>query len=206
MVRSSGVLAPVDEREILPAPEDLLPAAPASPRRLTQFRAAARAILLYGVTLFTVVTDTHKVSLERGETSGAYRLTDLRTGADDVRGDAGFGVPWMYRVCEENGLSYTFGFSANPRLKALAQPLLEQAEAVAAAAIQVAHRVGALMALIGSGRMGSFHGETVSRRLTGALLGALWIRGIPYAFGTNIGLFTSAFGVLLLASVAGCGA
>jgi hypothetical protein len=44
-----------------------------------------------------------------------------------VRGDAGFGVPWMYRVCEENGLSYTFGFSTNERLKKLAQPLLDQA-------------------------------------------------------------------------------
>lgn len=44
-----------------------------------------------------------------------------------VRGDAGFGVPWMYRVCEENGLSYTLGFSANPRLKNLTAPLLEQA-------------------------------------------------------------------------------
>ena len=44
-----------------------------------------------------------------------------------VRGDAGFGVPWMYDACENNGLSYTFGFSANPRLKALAQPLLDEA-------------------------------------------------------------------------------
>ncbi len=44
-----------------------------------------------------------------------------------VRGDAGFGVPWMYQVCENNGLSYTFGFSTNPRLKTLAQPLLNRA-------------------------------------------------------------------------------
>lgn len=44
-----------------------------------------------------------------------------------VRGDAGFGVPWMYQVCEDNGLSYTFGFSANPRLKALAQSPLDEA-------------------------------------------------------------------------------
>jgi hypothetical protein len=34
-----------------------------------------------------------------------------------VRGDAGFGVPWMYEVCEKNGLFYTFGFSTNARLK-----------------------------------------------------------------------------------------
>ena len=44
-----------------------------------------------------------------------------------VRGDAAFGVPWMYQVCEKSGLSYTFGFSANPRLKKLAQPLLDEA-------------------------------------------------------------------------------
>lgn len=44
-----------------------------------------------------------------------------------VRGDAGFGVPWMYQACEENGLSYTFGFSTNERLKKIAQPLLDQA-------------------------------------------------------------------------------
>ena len=31
-----------------------------------------------------------------------------------VRGDAGFGVPWMYAVCEGNGLYYTFGFSLQP--------------------------------------------------------------------------------------------
>ena len=47
-----------------------------------------------------------------------------------VRGDAGFGVPWMYDVCENNGISYTFGLSANPRLKALAQPLLDRAVAL----------------------------------------------------------------------------
>ena len=44
-----------------------------------------------------------------------------------VRGDAGFGVPWMYEACEENGISYTLGFSANPRLKKIAQPLLDRA-------------------------------------------------------------------------------
>lgn len=44
-----------------------------------------------------------------------------------VRGDAGFGVPWMYEVCENNGLSYTLGFSSNPRLKELTQGLMQQA-------------------------------------------------------------------------------
>ena len=44
-----------------------------------------------------------------------------------VRGDAGFGVPWMYEICEENGLFYTFGFSSNERLKRLTEGLMNQA-------------------------------------------------------------------------------
>jgi hypothetical protein len=44
-----------------------------------------------------------------------------------VRGDAGFGVPWMYDICEQNGLTYTFGFSSNPRLKKLTEGLMQQA-------------------------------------------------------------------------------
>lgn len=46
-----------------------------------------------------------------------------------VRGDSGFGMPWMYQVCEENDLSYTFGIAGNARLKALAQPLVQRAAA-----------------------------------------------------------------------------
>jgi len=45
-----------------------------------------------------------------------------------VRGDAGFGVPWMYEVCETNGLFYTFGFSSNARLKRMTDDLEEQAK------------------------------------------------------------------------------
>lgn len=44
-----------------------------------------------------------------------------------VRGDAGFGVPWMYDICEENGLFYTLGFSSNVRLKKLTEPLMNRA-------------------------------------------------------------------------------
>lgn len=44
-----------------------------------------------------------------------------------VRGDAGFGMPWMTKVCEENGLSYTFGFAANARLKKLTEDLMRRA-------------------------------------------------------------------------------
>jgi hypothetical protein len=44
-----------------------------------------------------------------------------------VRGDAGYGVPWMYAVCERLGLDYTFGIASNNVLKKHSETLLEQA-------------------------------------------------------------------------------
>jgi hypothetical protein len=44
-----------------------------------------------------------------------------------VRADAGFGLPRMYEVCEQNHLTYTFGFSTNARLKKLTEDLMNQA-------------------------------------------------------------------------------
>ncbi len=44
-----------------------------------------------------------------------------------VRGDAGFGLPKMYEICEENNLTYTFGFATNARLKTLTEDLMTQA-------------------------------------------------------------------------------
>jgi hypothetical protein len=44
-----------------------------------------------------------------------------------VRADAGFGLPKMYEVCEQNGLTYTFGFATNERLKKLTEDLMKQA-------------------------------------------------------------------------------
>jgi hypothetical protein len=46
-----------------------------------------------------------------------------------ARGDSGFGVPWMYEVCEKNGISYTFGIAGNKRLERYAQGLMDQAQA-----------------------------------------------------------------------------
>jgi hypothetical protein len=46
-----------------------------------------------------------------------------------VRGDCAFGVPWMYAVCEELRLTFTFGLALNSRLKTLSEPLQEQAVA-----------------------------------------------------------------------------
>jgi hypothetical protein len=44
-----------------------------------------------------------------------------------VRGDAGYGMPWMYAVCERLGLDYLFGIAANAVLKRVSDALLEQA-------------------------------------------------------------------------------
>ena len=46
-----------------------------------------------------------------------------------VRGDSGFGAPSMYKICEKNRLTYTFGIGANKRLQAMAQSLLDRAVA-----------------------------------------------------------------------------
>jgi hypothetical protein len=45
-----------------------------------------------------------------------------------VRGDAGIGSPGMYRLCEEQGHTYTFGLATNPKLKGWAHALVRRAE------------------------------------------------------------------------------
>jgi hypothetical protein len=44
-----------------------------------------------------------------------------------LRADGGFGLPLMYKTGEENGLSYTFGFATNARLRKLTEPLMQRA-------------------------------------------------------------------------------
>ncbi len=46
----------------------------------------------------------------------------------DIRADAGFAVPAVYEWCEREGVGYTIGLISNPRLKMLAEPLLEKAQ------------------------------------------------------------------------------
>ncbi len=46
----------------------------------------------------------------------------------EIRADAGFAVPAIYEYCEEEGIDYTIGLIRNPRLEALAEPLLERAK------------------------------------------------------------------------------
>jgi hypothetical protein len=45
-----------------------------------------------------------------------------------VRGDAGYGMPWMYKVCERLDVEYLFGIAANPVLKRKSEALLEKAQ------------------------------------------------------------------------------
>jgi len=62
-----------------------------------------------------------------------YLVTRLRQAWPDVvlivRGDAGFGVPWMYDVCERLRLLYIFGLSSNAVLQRHSDELLAQAVA-----------------------------------------------------------------------------
>lgn len=44
-----------------------------------------------------------------------------------IRGDAGFGVPWMYAVCERLSLTYMFGLTSNNALKKRTESLLAEA-------------------------------------------------------------------------------
>ncbi len=44
-----------------------------------------------------------------------------------VRADAGFGLPRMYEICEQNNLTYTFGLATNERLKRLTEGLMNNA-------------------------------------------------------------------------------
>src|SRR4029077_1489113 len=50
-----------------------------------------------------------------------------------ARGDAGYGVPWMYDVCERLGIDYTFGLASNAVLKRESDALLAEAAAAFAA-------------------------------------------------------------------------
>jgi hypothetical protein len=63
-----------------------------------------------------------------------YRLRQAWPGLHlHVRGDAGYGMPWMYHVCERLGVDYTFGIAANNVLKKRSEALLQQAQAQFAA-------------------------------------------------------------------------
>jgi hypothetical protein len=60
----------------------------------------------------------------------------------EVRGDAGFGVPALYEVCERLDLQYTFGLSSNAVLQRASDELLAQAVRGWQAAQQAAQQQG----------------------------------------------------------------
>src|SRR5262245_44441023 len=88
---------------------------------------------------FITSADTDQVvvlSLRPGAVHAALGADDdleclvgrLRRAWPDVRiharGDAGYGVPWMYDVCERLDIDYTFGLAANAVLKRESEALL----------------------------------------------------------------------------------
>jgi hypothetical protein len=46
----------------------------------------------------------------------------------EIRADCGYATPRLYQFCERHALTYTIGLATNARLKAIAAPLLEQAQ------------------------------------------------------------------------------
>jgi hypothetical protein len=46
----------------------------------------------------------------------------------ELRADSGFAVPALYDYCEQEAITFTIGLVANPRLEALAAPLLAEAQ------------------------------------------------------------------------------
>jgi hypothetical protein len=46
----------------------------------------------------------------------------------ELRADSGFAVPALYEYCDQEGIAYTIGLVPNPRLEAVAAPLLAEAQ------------------------------------------------------------------------------
>lgn len=82
--------------------------------------------------LLTAVLRPGTVHASHGVVAVLTRLVAaLRTRWPDVhleiRADSGFAVPALYAFCEREGVDYTIGLAPNPRLRALAAPLVEEA-------------------------------------------------------------------------------
>lgn len=59
-----------------------------------------------------------------------------------IRGDAGFGMPWMLDMSQRLGVDYSYGLASNAVLKRFSERLLEQAEAAYETDCQAAKREG----------------------------------------------------------------
>lgn len=75
-----------------------------------------------------------------------YLVKRLRARWPDVvihiRGDSGFGMPWMLNMSQRLGVDYSYGLAANAVLKRLSDGLLKQAEAAYEADRQQAKQEG----------------------------------------------------------------
>ncbi len=75
----------------------------------------------------TLLVAAHSLGLEADR--GPLERSLARGGGREIRADAGFfAVPVLYEYCEREGITYTtIGLISNPRLEAIAEPLLERA-------------------------------------------------------------------------------
>lgn len=81
---------------------------------------------------FTVVLRPGTVHADEGSVTLLKRLVRLvRQRWPDVpielRADSGFALPAIYTYCEQHAITYTIGLGSNPRLEAMAAPLLAEA-------------------------------------------------------------------------------
>lgn len=79
------------------------------------------AVLLVGLRHGTCTAACRERTMICGICWGGWRAVwpDVKV---HLRGDCGFGVPRMYEVCDELGLTYTFGLGQNPCVKRLVKP------------------------------------------------------------------------------------
>lgn len=85
--------------------------------------------------LITAVLRPGNVHAGRGAVPIVRRLVRLLRAtwpqvAIEIRADSGFALPALYTFCEEQHITYTIGLIPNPRLEALAVPLLTEAQRI----------------------------------------------------------------------------
>jgi hypothetical protein len=83
--------------------------------------------------LITAVLRPGNVHAGRGSVPILRRLVRLLRAtwpgvSIEIRADSGFALPDLYAFCEEHSITYTIGLIPNPRLEALAAPLLDEAQ------------------------------------------------------------------------------
>ncbi len=83
--------------------------------------------------LVTAVLRAGNTHASRGAVAILKRVVGVLRGSwpgvsIEIRADAGFAVPSVYDYCEQEGIGYTVGLISNPRLEALAEPLLKWAK------------------------------------------------------------------------------